>query len=60
MEKLNKKSAEYGFQVKSAQNGIYMMPVLDGKVIEEDEFENLNFFRFRIIDTKCIHCHGFD
>ena len=26
----------YGFQVKAAQNGIYMMPVVDGKVIEED------------------------
>ena len=29
MEKLNKKSAEYGFQVKSAQNGIYMMPIVN-------------------------------
>ena len=42
MEKLNKKSAEYGFQVKSAQNGIYMMPVLDGKTIAEEEFEKLD------------------
>lgn len=31
MEKLNKKSAEYGFQVKSAQNGIYMMPIVNRK-----------------------------
>ncbi len=29
MEKLNKKSSEYGFHVKSAQNGIYMMPVVN-------------------------------
>ncbi len=39
---LNKQCLKFGFQVKSAQNGIYMMPVLNGKVIEEDEFENLD------------------
>ena len=39
---LNKQCLKFGFQVKSAQNGIYMMPVLNGKAIEEDEFENLD------------------
>ncbi len=39
---LNKQCLKYDFQVKSAQNGIYMMPVLDGKAIEEDEFEKLD------------------
>ena len=42
MEKLNKKSEKYGFQVKSAKNGIYMMPVINGKTIEEEEFEKLD------------------
>ena len=42
MEKLNKKSEKYGFQVKSAQNGIYMMPIIDGKTIEQEEFEKLD------------------
>ena len=42
LEDLNKKSAKYGFQVKSADNGIYMMPVVDGKVIKEEEFEQLD------------------
>ena len=42
MEKLNKKSEKYGFQVKSAQNGIYMMPILDGKTIEQEDFEKLD------------------
>lgn len=42
MEKLNKKSAEYGFQVKSAQNGIYMMPIVNGKTIAEEEFDQLD------------------
>lgn len=41
LEKLNEKTMKEGFQVKSAQNGIYMMPVIDGKAIEEDEYEKL-------------------
>ncbi len=42
LENLNKKSEKYGFQVKSADNGIYMMPMIDGKVIKEEEFEQLD------------------
>ena len=42
LQELNKKSSEYGFQVKSAQNGIYMMPVIDGKPIVEEEFNKLD------------------
>lgn len=42
MEKLNKEAMKHGFFVKSAQNGIYMMPVIDGKTIEEEEFEKLD------------------
>ena len=42
MEKLNKDAMKQGFYVKSAQNGIYMMPVINGKTIEEEEFEKLD------------------
>ncbi|MGN1326641.1 MAG: Lon-like protease helical domain-containing protein, partial [Clostridia bacterium] len=35
MDKLNETSSQYGFQVKSATNGIYMMPIINGKTIEE-------------------------
>ena len=42
LEKLNQDSEKLGFQVKSAQNGIYMMPVIDGKTIEEEEFDKLD------------------
>ncbi len=42
LEDLNKKSAEYGFTVKSSQTGIYMMPILNGKTIAEEEFNNLS------------------
>ena len=42
LEKLNKQSMKSGFQVKTAKNGVYMMPILNGKTIEEDEFEKLD------------------
>ncbi len=42
LDDLNKKSAKYGFQVKSADNGIYMMPIVDGKVIKEEDFDKLD------------------
>ena len=42
LEKLNQKTMIQGFQVKSTENGVYMMPVLDGKTLAEDEFEELD------------------
>lgn len=42
LEKLNNESSKYGFQVKAAQNGIYMMPVVNGKTIGEEEFDKLD------------------
>lgn len=42
LDKLNEESEKQGFQVKSAQNGIYMMPIIDGKTIEEEEFDKLD------------------
>ena len=42
LEKLNTEAGKYSFQVKSTQNGIYMMPVVDGKTIEEEEFDKLD------------------
>ena len=42
LEDLNAQSAKYGFQVKASDTGIYMMPVLDGKVIKEEDFEKLD------------------
>lgn len=41
LAKLNEKTLKQGFQVKSAQNGIYMMPVYEGKTVEEEEYEKL-------------------
>ncbi len=42
LEKLNADASKYDFQVKAVQNGIYMMPIVDGKAIEEEEFEKLD------------------
>ena len=42
MENLNKEALKQGFFVKSAQNGIYMMPVINGQTIEEEEFDKLD------------------
>ena len=42
LEQLNKEASKYDFQVKTAQNGIYMMPIVDGKAIEEEEFDKLD------------------
>ena len=42
MDKLNADASKYNFQVKSAQNGIYMMPIVEGKTIDEEEFDKLD------------------
>ena len=42
LEKLNKRTMVQGFQVKSTANGVYMMPVLDGRTLQEDEFDSLD------------------
>lgn len=41
MMKLSQDAAKYNFQIKSAQNGIYMMPVYEGKALKEEEFNKL-------------------
>ena len=42
LNKLNKTSLKSGFQVKATQSGVYMMPVIDGKALEEEEFDKLD------------------
>ena len=41
MNKLGNEALKFNFQVKSAQNGIYMMPVFEGKALKEEEFDKL-------------------
>ena len=42
MDKLNEDASKHNFQVKASQNGIYMMPVVEGKAIDEEEFDKLD------------------
>ena len=42
LEQLNEEASKYNFQVRAVQNGIYMMPIVDGKAIEEEEFDKLD------------------
>ena len=42
LDKLNEDASKYNFQVKAAENGIYMMPIVNGKTVEEEEFEKLD------------------
>ena len=52
LEKLNKQSMKSGFQVKTAQNGVYMMPILNGKTIEEEEFEKLDIRVGKVLECE--------
>ena len=42
LDKLNEDASKYDFQVKSSQNGIYMMPIVNGRAIDEEEFDKLD------------------
>ena len=42
LNKLNEDASKYNFHVKASQNGIYMMPIVDGRIIEEEEFDKLD------------------
>lgn len=42
LEQLNKRTMVQGYKVQATANGVYMMPVLDGKPLEEEEFEALD------------------
>ena len=42
LDKLNEDASKHNFQVKSSQNGIYMMPIVDGRAIDEEEFDKLD------------------
>lgn len=42
LDKLNEDASKHNFQVKSSQNGIYMMPIVNGNAIDEEEFDKLD------------------
>ena len=42
LEGLSKEAIKHGFDIKASQNGIYMMPIYNGKTLQEEEFEKLD------------------
>ncbi len=42
LDNLNKETLKYNFSVKAAPNGIYMLPVYEGKTLDEAEFDKLD------------------
>ncbi len=41
INELSQEVSEFGFGIKSTSSGIYMMPIIDGKIISEEEFDEL-------------------
>ena len=54
LDKLNENASKHNFQVKSSQNGIYMMPVVNGKAIDEEEFDKLEDVIKQEYETKSV------
>ena len=51
MKTMSEMAKEHGFQVKSTNSGIYFMPVIEGKTINEEDYENLDDDIREKIDT---------
>lgn len=41
MKEVSDKAKEYGFGIKTTNSGVYFMPIIDGVLLSEEEFENL-------------------
>ena len=54
MDKLNEDASKHNFQVKASQNGIYMMPVVEGKAIDEEEFDKLDNSIKQLYEEKSV------
>ena len=54
LDKLNTDASKHNFQVKSSQNGIYMMPIVDGKTIDEEEFDKLDNSIKQVYEEKSV------
>jgi len=42
LDKLSKDAEAHGFKVNTGSNGIYFLPIVEGKTISEEEFESLD------------------
>ena len=42
MKEMSDMAKENGFQLRSSNSGIYFMPIIDGKTINEEEYDKLD------------------
>jgi len=54
MQKLNEYAAKYNFEIRANNSGIFLMPLVDGKAINEDEFEKLPYELKKDFEAKSL------
>jgi DNA polymerase III delta prime subunit len=52
LEELNRYAKKHDFKVKTTSTGIYFIPVLEGKIITEEEYEVLEEKQKHVIDER--------
>lgn len=52
LENLDKDAEKRGFKVKTTSTGIYFLPIIDGKIVTEEEYETLEESQKYEIDGK--------
>jgi len=50
MKEMSDMAKENGFQLRSSNSGIYFMPIIDGKTINEEEYDKLDEEQQEAID----------
>ena len=57
MKYISKEANKYDFEVKTTNTGVYFVPLVDGKLISEEEFTNLQFNKREEIMEKSSVLH---
>ncbi len=52
LTRMNALAEQYDFQVKTTDSGVFFMPVIDGKTVAEEDYDNLSEERKAEIDKK--------
>ncbi len=52
MKEMSDMAKENGFQLRSSNSGIYFMPIIDGKTINEEEYDKLEEEQQEAIDKS--------
>ncbi len=52
LDELSAAAEEYDFQLKSTKSGVYFLPIVDGEVIGEEDYENLSDEQIEEIEER--------